>query len=52
MRGALGVGTDGVLGVWTTPVEIFGTVILSFTAVAVLCVLVQKIPKVGKWIVG
>lgn len=52
IRSAMGVGTDGVLGVWTTPVQIFGTVILSFTATAILCVLVQKIPKVGKWIVG
>ena len=52
LRNALGVGTDGVLGVWTTPVEIFGTVILSFVASAFACVLVQKIPKVGKWIVG
>jgi hypothetical protein len=52
LRSALGVGADGVLGIWTTPVQIFGTVILSFTATAILCVLVQKIPKVGKWIVG
>jgi surface polysaccharide O-acyltransferase-like enzyme len=53
MRDTLGLGTDGVLGsVWTTPVEIFGTVLLSFIATAVACVLVQRIPKVGKWIVG
>ena len=52
LRGALGLGADGALGVWTTPVQIFGTVILSFTAVALACVLVQRIPKVGKWIVG
>jgi len=52
LRGALGTGTDGLLGIWTTPVEIFGTVLLSFTATAVLCVLVQRIPKAGKWIVG
>ena len=53
IRETLGLGTDGVLGsVWTTPVEIFGTVLLSFIATAVACVLVQRIPKVGKWIVG
>ena len=52
LRGALGTGTDGLLGIWTTPVEIFGTVLLSFTATAVLCVLVQRIPRAGKWIVG
>ena len=52
LRSALGLGADGALGIWTTPVQIFGTVIITFTAVAFLCVLVQKIPKVGKWIVG
>ena len=52
LRSALGLGNEGVLGIWTTPVQIIGTALLSFTAVAVLCVLVQKIPKVGKWIVG
>ena len=52
LRSALCLGTDGTLGIWTTPVQIFGTVIITFTAVAFLCVLVQKIPKVGKWIVG
>ena len=52
LRGSFGLGADGALGVWTTPVQIFGTVILSFTAVALACVLVQRIPKVGKWIVG
>ena len=52
LRSALSLGNDGVLGIWTTPVQILGTAILSFTAVAILCVLVQKIPKVGKWIVG
>ncbi|MBO4536134.1 MAG: acyltransferase [Bacteroidales bacterium] len=52
LRGALGLGTDGALGAWTTPVQILATAILSFAAVALLCVLVRKIPKVGKWIVG
>jgi hypothetical protein len=53
LRNTLGLGTEGVLGpVWTTPVEIFGTVILSFAATAAACVLVQKIPRAGKWVVG
>ena len=52
LRAALGLGTDGVLGVWTTPVQVFGTSLLSFVGVAVFCVLVQRIPRVGKWIVG
>ena len=52
LRAALGLGTDGVLGVWTTPVQVFGTSLLSFVGVAVFCILVQRIPRVGKWIVG
>ena len=52
LRAALGLGADGVLGVWTTPVQVFGTSLLSFVGVAVFCVLVQRIPRVGKWIVG
>ena len=52
IRSSLGVGKEGVLGVWTTPVEIFGTALLSFCAVALVSVLVQRIPKVGKWIMG
>ena len=52
LRTALGTGTDGILGIWTTPVEILGTAALSFAGVAVFSVLVQRIPKVGKWIIG
>ena len=53
IRNSLGLGADGVLGpVWTTPVQIFAIAILSFTGTALFCVLVQKIPKVGKWLIG
>ncbi len=52
LRSSLGLGTDGVLGVWTTPVQILGTALISFAGVAVACVLVQRIPRVGKWIIG
>ena len=53
LRGSLGLGEDGVLGaVWTTPVEIFAIAILSFAGTALFCVLVQRIPKVGKWLIG
>ena len=51
LRSSLGTGTDGVLGVWTTPVQILGTAVLSFVGVALFCVLARQIPKVGKWIV-
>ena len=52
LRGALGTGADGVLGIWTTPVQITGTAALSFTGVAICCVLIQRIPRIGRWIVG
>ena len=52
LRTALGTGDDGVLGVWTTPVQIFSTALLSFVGVALFSVLVRRIPKLGKWIIG
>ena len=52
IRNALGLGADGVLGIWTTPVQIFSIAILSFASVSLICVLLQKIPKVGKWLIG
>ena len=52
-RKVLGLGSDGLLGpVWTTPVEIFLTAILSFLSVALICVSIRRIPKIGKWIMG
>lgn len=51
-REALGIGDEGVLGFWTTPVQILSVTVLSFVIVAIISVLVQKIPKVGKWIMG
>lgn len=52
LRETLGVGLDGRLGIWTTPVEIILTAFLSFVAVGLLCVAIQRIPKVGKWLMG
>lgn len=52
LRDAFGVGADGTLGMWTTPVQIAGTALLSFVTVAVLAVVVQRIPRVGKYLMG
>lgn len=52
IRTSLGLGTEGVLGVWTTPVQILSSTLLSFLGVALCCVLIQRIPKVGKWLMG
>ena len=51
-RDRLGLGDAGVLGVWTTPVQILLTALCSFVCVAVVAVLLKKIPKVGKYIMG
>jgi peptidoglycan/LPS O-acetylase OafA/YrhL len=52
VRDRLGLGDAGVLGVWTTPVQILLTAVCSFVCVAVVAVLLKKIPKVGKYIMG
>ena len=48
----LGSGDEGLLGFWTTPVEIVLSAVLAFVAVSALSVLIQKIPKIGKYIMG
>ena len=40
------------LGLGSTPAVILLTALATFFTTAVLCTLVQRIPKVGKWIVG
>ena len=53
LRGWLGTGSEGLLGpTWTTPAEILGTALISFVAVGLAAVLIRKIPRVGKWIMG
>ena len=51
-RSWLGTGGEGELGLWTTPVQILLTAITTFCITAIVCTLIQRIPKVGKWVVG
>lgn len=51
-RNAMGVGEAGILGFWTTPAEILLITVSSFVCTAVFCIVVRKIPRVGRWIVG
>ena len=51
-RNWLGVGAAGLLGYWTTPVEVLATALSSFVVVGVLAVALQRIPKVGKYLMG
>ena len=50
-RGWLGSGVEGVLGFWTTPVEILGAAIVAFIATAAVSIVIRKIPFIGKYIV-
>ena len=43
---------DGILGFWTTPAVIFLSAIVTFFLVAIGSVLLQRIPKIGKFIIG
>lgn len=52
VREWLGLGTDGSLGVWTTPVEIAIAAVVGFLLSAMVAVVLQKLPKIGKYIVG
>ena len=52
VREWLGVGAEGLLGVWTTPVEIVVSAVAGFIGSAIVAVVLQKIPKIGKYIVG
>ena len=51
-RGLWGIGADGVLGIWTTPVQILLTAVCSFVTVAVVALLLQRIPCVGRYLMG
>lgn len=52
VRDFLCVGENGKLGILTTPIQILFTAIFSFIIVAVLSVIIKKIPYVGKYLIG
>lgn len=52
LRNLWGLGAEGALGVWTTPAQILLTALISFVVVGAAAVLLQRIPKVGKYIIG
>lgn len=52
MREWLGVGAEGVLGIWTTPVQIVASAVAGFAGSAIVAILLQRIPKIGKYIIG
>jgi peptidoglycan/LPS O-acetylase OafA/YrhL len=52
VREWLGIGFEGKLWIWTTPVEIILSAVAGFVLTAVIAVILQKIPKIGKYIMG
>ncbi len=52
VRGWLGLGAEGRLGVWTTPAQILLSAIGSFVVVAIAAVLMQRVPRIGKYLMG
>ena len=52
IREALGSGLEGTLGVMTTPLEILLSAVSAFACVAIVSVVLRKIPKLGKLIMG
>ena len=51
-RNLFGSGLEGRLGFWTTPVEIVLSAIAAFIITAIISVIIRRIPKVGKFIIG
>ena len=52
LRNLWGIGADGAMGIWTTPVQIILTASASFVIVALACVLLQKAGRPGRWLMG
>lgn len=52
VRGWLGSGDAGILGFWTTPAEITLSAVACFVVVGAGSIALQRIPKVGKFIMG
>ena len=51
IRNLLGSGSEGVLGFWTTPVEILVSAVVAFVCTAAVSVIMRRIPKIGQYIV-
>ena len=47
-----GIGDGGALGIWTAPVEILLSAVCAFVCTGAVSVVLQRIPKVGKFVIG
>ena len=46
----IGSGAEGVLGFWTTPVQIIASAVVAFICTAIVSVILRRIPVIGKYI--
>lgn len=51
-RDMWGLGADGAFGIFTTPVQIVVSAAITFAVVGLCSVFLQRIPKIGEWIMG
>ena len=51
-RNQLGIGLEGSLGAWTTPVQIVASALCGFVLTAIVSLIIRRIPKLGKYIMG
>ena len=51
-RSSFGIGAEGSLGIFTTAIQIPLTAICTYICVAAVSVLIQRIPKIGKLLIG
>lgn len=52
LRSSLGIGHEGLLGIWTTPLQITLTAVLTFALTTVIALCLQRLPRIGKYIIG
>lgn len=52
LRSDLGIGSAGALGFWTTPVQIIATALITFILGSIASILIGRIPRIGKYIMG
>lgn len=48
----LGTGNEGLLGVWTTPVQIVLTAVVTYCFASIVSLLLGRVPRIGKYITG
>lgn len=52
LRSEMGTANNGILGIWTTPVQIILTALITFILGSMASILIRRIPRLGKYIMG